>query len=416
MLDLELIRKNKAVVTRQVEERGVSGDKVGEVLKLDGEFRTELKSVEELRAKRNAAAKKRDVAAGQKLKAQLEKKEAALDEVSANLESKMMELPNLALPDVPVGSASKKKIIETFGKPKKFDFTPKDHLELGERLNIIDTQTAAKVSGSRFGYLKNEAALLELALVNFAMERLITEGFTPVIPPVLIKQEITGKLGYWQAGGNENYYLVSDFQGDLENPLYLIGTAEHAIVPMHRDDIIPAEELPRRYAAYSPAFRREAGTYGKDTRGIFRVHQFEKLEMVSLVTPEKDKEELNTLIDIPWQMVKELELPARKVILSSEDMSFPAAKTVDIEVWFPSQGTYRETNSIATTTDFQARRLNTRYIQGGKTGLVHILNGTAFAMQRMIVAILENYQRSDGSVEIPKILQDYTGFDEIRPS
>src|SRR5581483_5673883 len=305
----------------------------------------------------------------------------------------------------PVGPSSRNVITEQSGTPPKFEFEPKDHLSLGERLNIIDTASAAKVSGSLFGYLKNEGALLELALVNMAMERLVAAGFMPVIPPALIRQEITEKLGYWQAGGNENYYLVTDRQGEQTSNFYLIGTAEHALVPMHWQDILPAEELPLRYAGYSPSFRREAGTYGKDTRGIFRVHQFEKVEMVSFVHPEGADEEFERMLAIPWGMMRDLGLPIRQVILSTEDMSFPAAKTVDIETWFPSQKEYRETHSISTTTDFQARRLETKYLDHGKTGFVHILNGTAFAIQRTIVAILENYQRQDGSIEVPKALR-----------
>lgn len=419
MLDIDYIRKNKAVVTRQVSERGVDGDKVTEVMKLDEAYRTELKRVEELRAKRNEAAKARDITAGKKLKVELERSESGLEKAKSEFEAKMLELPNLALPDVPVGLADKNKIIKESGTPKKFDFTPRDHLDLGERLGIIDMSSAAKVTGSRFTYLKAAGARLELALVSLSMGRLTAAGFTPVMPPLLIREEITKKLGYWQAGGNENYYKVVDLLSEEdkeEKSFYLIGTGEHAVVPMHEGDILPKAELPRRYAAYSPCFRREAGTYGKDTRGIIRVHQFDKVEMVSFTSPEESQQELEILLDLSWTLMKDLGLPVRQVILSTRDMSFPAAKTVDIETWFPSQNTYRETHSISTTTDFQARRLNTRYIDQGKTGFVHILNGTSFAIGRTLAAILENYQRADGSVEVPKILRSYTGFNEIRPN
>lgn len=415
MLDIEFIKNNPSQVKKALVNRGQDEEVVDRVLKLDDGYRQTLKKVESLRSERNTAAKERDIARGKKLKEELTRIEISLKSTETKLQETLSELPNLPLADVPVGDANKNKVLEIFGKPTEFPFKPKDHLELGERLGIIDTQAAAKVSGSRFGYLKGEAALLEFALVNFALEKLTAAGFVPIIPPALIRQEITNKLGYWQAGGNENYYLVSDFQGEIENPLYLIGTAEHAVVPMHEGDIIPAEDLPKRYAAFAPAFRREAGTYGKDTRGIFRVHQFEKLEMISFSRPEEGEAELKQMVNLAWELMKDLGLPIRKVVLATRDTSFPAAKTVDIETWFPSQKDYRETHSISTTTDFQARRLNTRFIKEGKTGFVHILNGTAFAIQRTLAAILENNQQADGSVLVPEALKEFVGFDIIRP-
>jgi seryl-tRNA synthetase len=416
MIDIDYLSAHAAEAERKVAERGFPKNLVSDVLGLDEKRRRSLSAVEKLRAGRRRAASERNVELGKKLKIQLEKSEAKLQEIQAKYEEKLLQLPNLALPDVPVGSASKSKVIKESSEPNKFSFKPKDHLELGERLGIIDTQTAAKVSGARFAYLKGEAARLELALVNFAWENLLKAGFTPVMPPDLIRQEITEKLGYWGAGGNENYYLVSDPTGDAERSgnLYLIGTGEHALVPMHMGDVIPSSELPKRYVTFTPCFRREAGSYGKDTRGIIRVHQFEKVEMVSFVRPADGAKEFDLLLGSSWRMMEELGLPIRQVVLSSEDISLPAAKTVDIETWFPSQNQYRETHSISTTTDFQARRLNTKLIQGGKTSFVHILNGTAFAIGRTIAAILENYQREDGSVEIPKALRKFTGFGEIR--
>jgi seryl-tRNA synthetase len=413
MLDLNFIEKNLPLVQKGLEARGFSGQLPQDLVSLERVRRDKSLLVEGLRAKRNVAAKERNAAAGKKVKLQLDKEEGSLKLLSEELEAKLADLPNLPLPDVPVGDASKNKVIATSGTPRKFNFTPKDHLTIGERLDILDTQTAAKVSGTRFAYLKNEGALLELALVNFAFERLVDEGFTPVIPPNLIKSEVTAKLGYWQRAGSENYYLAVGPDGSKEEALYLIGTAEHAVVPMHWRDIIPKEDLPKRYVAYSPAYRREAGSYGKDTRGLIRVHQFEKVEMVVLTTPDTAEEEFNLILGLPWRWMEELGLPVRQVILASRDMSFPAAKTVDIETWFPSEGSFRETHSISTTTDFQARRLDTKFIDQGKTGFVHILNGTAFAIGRTLAAILENYQREDGSVEIPKALRRYTGFDEI---
>lgn len=416
MIDIELIRNKTILVEKGLEARGHNVGVVKEILKLDKRRLNELKDVEDLRARRNIAAKERDIVSGQKLKLELSKKEEFLDKTDRDIKGKLSELPNLPLGDVPVGDPTKGREVKRYGEPRKFSFEVKDHLQIGERLGLIDTTSAAKVSGSRFAYLKGEAVFLELALVSYALDRLARDSFMPVLPPALIRQEITEKLGYWQAGGNENYYLVSDYVGTESRPLYLIGTGEHAVVPIHEGDIIPISELPRRYVALSPCFRREAGSYGQDTRGIIRVHQFEKLEMVSFVRPEEGEKELEKLTNLSWEMMKDLGLPVRQVILSSQDISFPAAKTIDIETWFPSQKTYRETHSISTTTDYQARRLNTRYLEDGKTGYVHILNGTAFAMGRTLAAIIENYQLEDGSVEVPKVLRRYVGFDKISPN
>lgn len=416
MIDIELIRNKTILVEKGLEARGHNVGVVKEILKLDKRRLNELKDVEDLRARRNIAAKERDIVSGQKLKLELSKKEELLDKTDRDIKGKLSELPNLPLGDVPVGDPTKGREVKRYGEPRKFSFEVKDHLQIGERLGLIDMTSAAKVSGSRFAYLKGEAVFLELALVSYALDRLARDSFMPVLPPALIRQEITEKLGYWQAGGNENYYLVSDYVGTESRPLYLIGTGEHAVVPIHEGDIIPISELPRRYVALSPCFRREAGSYGQDTRGIIRVHQFEKLEMVSFVRPEEGEKELEKLTNLSWEMMKDLGLPVRQVILSSQDISFPAAKTIDIETWFPSQKTYRETHSISTTTDYQARRLNTRYLEDGKTGYVHILNGTAFAMGRTLAAIIENYQLEDGSVEVPKVLRRYVGFDKISPN
>ncbi|OGE23554.1 serine--tRNA ligase, partial [Candidatus Daviesbacteria bacterium RIFCSPHIGHO2_01_FULL_38_8] len=278
-----------------------------------------------------------------------------------------------------------------------------------------------KVSGSRFYYLKNEGVLLELALLQYALKKLMAEGFSPIFPPALIKQDITQGLGYWAGGNHNNYYLVQDFEEvekgvENPNPLYLIGTAEHALVPMHKDEVFKEEALPKKYVGFSPSFRREAGTYGKDTRGILRVHQFNKVEMVAFVRVEDDQETRKHLLNLAESFMQDLRLPYQVVQLASGDTSFPAAETIDIETWLPGQDKYRETHSISTTTDFQARRLNIKYKdQSGQMKFVYILNGTAFAIGRTLIAILENYQQEDGSVKVPEVLIPYTGFDVIKP-
>ena len=298
-------------------------------------------------------------------------------------------------------------------EPTKFTFIPKDHVVLGEALDLIDIKRAAKVSGTRFAYLKNEGALLEFALVQLVLEVLTSEGFTPIIPPVLIHKEITEGLGYWQAGGNEDYYNLNDPEEKKE--LYLVGTAEHSIVPMHKDEIFQKKELPKRYVGFSSAFRREAGSYGKDTRGILRVHQFDKVEMVSFVTEEDDDKEHEYLLSLEEKLFQLLEIPYQVVKMCTGDLGFPIARKYDIEAWMPGQGKYREVTSTSTTTDFQARRLNIKYQDGNEKKYSHILNGTAFAIGRTIIAILENYQQEDGSVVVPEALRKYVGKSVIKP-
>lgn len=362
-----------------------------------------IQEVQKLNEERNKIAKERDVEKGRQIKEQLKVKETELKQVEEQYNETLNSLPNTPLDTVPKGDASHNKILRQEGKPTKFDFKVKDHLELGETLDIIDMKRAAKVSGARFAYYKNEGALLEWALLQYAIQTLVKEGFTPIIPPVLIKNEITQGLGYWQ--GSEDYFKTDDY--------YLIGTGEHAVVPMHKDEILDEKNLPKRYAAFSSCFRREAGSYGKDTRGIFRMHQFDKVEMVVFCKPEDDEKERKNLLRLAERFLKELELPYQVVQLASGDLSFPAAETIDLETWIPSQEKYRETHSVSTTTDFQARRLNIKYRSGDKKEFVHILNGTAIPMSRIPLAILENHQQKDGSIFIPKALRPYTGFDEI---
>lgn len=419
MLDIKFIRENPEVVAQDALKKGAVVP-ITVILELDALYRELSTKVQNLQAQRNAAASARNIEEGKRIKSELENLETNLKGVKQQLDTELLNIPNLLNPEVPEGGENDFEVIKTVGEEKKFNFKVKDHLELGENLDIIDVARAAKVSGARFAYLKNEGALLEIALVNYAFEKLFKEGFTPVIPPALIKQEITAGLGYWQGKidekhtANENYYLVSDPE-ENENGLYLVGTAEHSIVPMHADEIFQGQKLPKRYVGYSPAFRREAGTYGKDTRGILRMHQFEKVEMVSFVRAEDDEAELGKLTAIAEGLMDDLGLSYRVIRLASKDISFPAAETRDIETWMPSQSKYRETHSISTTGQFQARRLNIKYQDGPEKKYVSILNGTAFAIGRTIIAILENYQEEDGSVVIPEILQKYTGFSKISP-
>lgn len=419
MPDINYLKENKEKVLKAVKAKKIDVD-LEKVLTLDDERREVLRQVEILRAKRNEASEARDIEGGKRIKEELEGLEEQLKQKELELRPLVMQIPNVPLDTVPDGDETNNKILDEVGEKPEFSFTPKDHLELAEKLNIIDMQTASKVSGSRFAYLKNEGVLLELAIVRYAMDYLRKEGFELVIPPALIKQEMTEGLGYWSGGGNDNYYLVSDYQeserGEQNpNPLYLIGTGEHALVPIHAAEILDEKDLPKKYAAFSPCFRREAGTYGKDTRGILRVHQFDKVEMVVFTTPDQDEAERKNMLEISKELMKSLGFSIRTVQLAKGDLGFPSAETIDIETWLPSQNTFRETHSISTTTDFQARRLNIKFKGEKSNQFVHILNGTAFAIGRTIIAILENYQREDGSVKIPDVLIPYTGFSEIIP-
>ncbi|MGE5041871.1 MAG: serine--tRNA ligase [Candidatus Levyibacteriota bacterium] len=419
MLDLKFIRENPEVVKQDAQKKGVDVD-VEKVLELDKKYRELNTQVQELQAKRNIAAKDRNIEEGKRIKEELDGLESSLKIVKLELEQELLKIPNLPAPEVPLGGEDDFEVIKTVGEPRKFDFKIRDHLELGEMLDIIDVARAAKVSGARFAYLKNEAVFLELALVQFALDTLRKDGFTPVFPPVLIKNEITKGLGYWTPENKTNYYVTQNVEEvekgqEAENALYLIGTAEHALVPMHTDETFKAADLPKRYVGFSPAFRRESGSYGKDTRGILRVHQFEKVEMVSFAKPEDDELELGKLTALAEKFMEELGLSYRVVRLASRDISFPAAETRDIETWMPAQNKYRETHSISTTGQFQARRLNIKYQEKDKKEFVTILNGTAFAIGRTLIAILENYQQADGSVVVPPVLQKYTGFDVITP-
>lgn len=420
MLDINYIRQNLDKVKKSVADRNIDVD-LENLLKLDDHRKELIQTVDAQRQKRNTLAKEKNIEEGRKIKEELSGLEKELKEKEEEWSKLMLQIPNIILDGVPSGDETHFDILYQVGEKPVFNFEVKDHVELGEKLDIIDIARAAKVSGSRFAYLKNKGALLELALIQYAMNKLVDEGFSPIIPPAIINMKMTQGLGYWQRGGHVNYYYLADpkengEQDDLETDLYLIGTGEHAIVPMHQDEILSEDQLPKKYAAFSPCFRREVGTGGQDIRGILRVHQFDKVEMVEFVKPQDDERERKKMLSLAESFLKELGLPYQVKKLASGDISFPAAETIDIETWIPSQKLYRETHSISTTTDFQSRRLKIRYKEKDNTvSFVHVLNGTALAIGRMIIAILENFQQADGSVKIPEVLQKYTGFSEITP-
>lgn len=414
MIDIKLVRENPEKVQTAAKNKGIDVD-INHILEIDAKYRELSQSVQKLREERNAHTSQikgkpteEQLEVGKALKEKLEKEEHALAAVFEELKEWLLKVPNLPKDDVKAGKDdTENEVVKKYGEPTKFTFTPKDHLELGEALDIIDVKRAAKVSGARFDYLKNEGALLEYALLQLALEILLKEGFNLIIPPVLIKAETMKGLGYMENGGDEDMFHIST------DNLVLIGTAEHAIVPMHKDELLQKKDLPKRYVAYSAAFRREAGSYGKDTHGILRVHQFNKVEMVSFVAEGEDDKEHDYLLSLEEKLFQMLDIPYQVVKMCTGDLGFPAARKYDIEAWIPSQNKYREVTSVSTVTDFQSRRLNIKYQDGGEKKYVQVLNGTAFSMNRPIIAILENYQQEDGSIAIPQVLQKYMHGEKI---
>ena len=411
MLDLEFIRQNPEEVKEGTRKKQRDPAVVDKVLHLDEKRRELIQKVEALRAERNKVSTERGEEGrqrGREIKEELKKVEPELKELEARLKDALLQIPNPPAPDVPEGKdESENVVVKTWGELPKFDFEPRAHDELGKLLDLIDTERAAKVSGARFGYLKNEAVLMEFALVKLALDTLTKEGFVPVIPPVMIKTDSMRGMGYLEHGGAENMFVLE------KDGLVLVGTSEQSLGPMHMNEVLDGQTLPRRYMGFSTCFRREAGSYGKDTRGILRVHQFDKIEMFSFTRPEDGDAEHEFLLSMEEKLMQALNLPYEVTKMCSGDLGDPAARKYDINVWFPSENCYRETHSTSTTTDFQARRLNIKYRKkDGTTDFVHTLNGTAFS-QRPILAILENYQQEDGSVRVPKVLQEFVGKDVI---
>lgn len=409
MIDLKFLRENSEKVQQGAAAKNIEID-VNNILELDEKFRNLNIQVQNLRAERNSAAKERNIERGKEIKQQLDGLETELTNLETQLDELTSQIPALPKEDVKVGkNDSENDVIKSVGEIPNFGYTPKDHVELGESLNIIEIERAAKVSGARFYYLKNEGAILEFALVRFALDKLTHKGFRPIIPPTIISNETMKAMGYMENGGDEDMFQLKD------DDKVLVGTAEQSVVPMHKDETFQATDLPLRYVAYSSSFRREAGSYGKDTRGILRVHEFHKVEMVSYVADGKDDDEHDFLLSIEEELFSELKIPYQVIKMCTGDLGFPAVRKYDIEAWIPTQEKYREVTSTSTTGDFQARRLNIKYRDGEEKKYVNILNGTAFAIGRTLIAILENYQQEDGSVLIPEALRRYTEFDKISP-
>ena len=420
MIDLKVVRENPEAARNSQKVRGEDPSLIDALIAADDARRLALIEFETLRAEQNQLSKSVGSAKGDERTALLESakelatKVKAADAVRAELEEKtqsiQLQISNLIDPDAPVGGEADFVVLEEVGTPRDFSkegFEPKDHVEIGKILKAIDTERGAKVSGSRFYYLTGPGALLEFALINYAISSAVKAGFIPVIPPVLVKpaaMEGTGFLG--QAAENVFHLEQDDF--------YLVGTSEVPLAAYHRDEVL--EELPVRYAGYSSCFRREAGTYGKDTRGIIRVHQFDKVEMFSFIKPEDAAAEHKRLLEWEKDFLKAMEIPFRVIDVASGDLGASAIRKFDCEAWIPTQNAYREVTSTSNCTEFQARRLNIRYRDESGTKPVATLNGTLVAIPRMIVAILENHQNADGSVNVPAALRPFLGVDTLIPA
>lgn len=432
MIDLMHLRENPDLYQKACDNRKIK-IVIAEVLTLDERRRAVMSDVQAMQAERNAVSKKvptmkektekeKVIAEMKTLGDALKKKEEELAEIESQWNVIVQGIPNLPLPHVPVGlSEEENVVVRTYGKPREFDFPVKDHVTLGKELDIIDVERAALVSGSRFAYLKGDAVRLQMAIIQmtFAMladEKLIakiakehglkvaTKAFVPFLPPVIMQREVMDRMDRLQPE-DQRYLLPEDGQ-------VLVGSAEHTMGPYFMETVLEATELPVRFIGYSTAFRREAGTYGKDMGGILRVHQFDKLEIESFTTADTGEDEQKLIVALQEHLVSQLEVPFRVLQKCTYDIGKPNANGVDIECWIPSQNMYRETHTSDYMTDFQARRLKTFYKDGDKKHLVHMNDATAFAIGRALIAILENHQNADGTVTIPKALRPYMGGQE----
>ena len=424
MLDVELLRTQTEKVKAGIVAKNADPKLVDDFLALDGEWRKLTKEADEKRAEQKKFSEKRDVEGGKKNKGEIKVLEEKVSEIVKQREALWLTIPNLPTDDTPVGKdESENKVLRKVGEPRKFDFEPKDHVALGEALGIIDIESASKVSGSRFVYLKGDAVLLELALLQYGLSVLTdpkimesiansvkpgyhANAFVPVLVPDMIRPEVFQKMARLEPK-EERYYIPSD-------DTYLIGSAEHTLGPLHMDETIPENKLPIRYAGFSTSFRREAGSYGKDVRGILRMHQFDKLEMESFTVPEDGVTEQDFFVAIQEYFMQSLGLPYQVIICSTGDQGDPDARHLDIETWVPSEKKYRETHSADYMTDYQSRRLGTRVRRkDNKTEFVHMNDATAIAMSRTPLAIIENYQTREGRIEVPAVLQKYMGKEVI---
>ncbi|HEY3338581.1 MAG TPA: serine--tRNA ligase [Propionicimonas sp.] len=422
MIDPKLLRTNPDLVRRSQEARGESVELVDQLVSADESRRSAIAAFENLRAEQKELGKQVARAKGdekaavlartRELSVQVKAAQAEADTSGATFDALMKSLPNVVFEDVPRGGEDDLYVLETIGTPRDFaaeGFVPRDHLEIGELLGAIDVERGAKVSGSRFYFLTGIGARLEFALLNLAMSKAMGWGFTPIIPPALVKPSAMEGTGFLGQAAQDVYHLPAD-------DLYLVGTSEVAMAAYHSEEILEEASLPRHYVGYSPCFRREAGSYGKDTRGIFRVHWFDKVEMFVYCAPEQAEAEHQKLLGFEKEFITALEIPFQVLDVASGDLGLSAARKYDCYAWLPTQDKYREITSTSNCTEFQARRLNIRMRDSDGVRSVATLNGTLCAMTRVIIMLLENHQQADGSVYVPAALRPYLdGMEYLRP-
>lgn len=427
MIDIENLRANPQPYRDSAKNRKIDQAIIDSFLAVDKEWRKATTEIEGMRAEQKKLGVERKIEEAKAMKEKIAAASTSVTSAEAKRLELLLQIPNLTHADVPVGrDESENKVLRTVGEIPKFSFKPKDHVELGEKLGFLDSERAVKVSGARFAYIKGGAARLQLALIQFVFDTLTSEKiikkiaasvskqlspkpFTPVFPPVMIKPEAFTRMARLSPqDADERYKLAQD-------DLYLVGSAEHTLGSMYMDEVLPEAELPIRYIGYSTSFRREAGSYGKDTRGILRMHQFDKLEMESFSAPESSYDEHQLLVAIQEYLLKELGLPYRVMAICTGDMGKPDFKQIDMDVWMPGQNKYRETHTADYMTDYQSRRLATKVRRSdGSAVLAHTNDATAFAIGRTLIAIIENFQTKKGTVKVPKVLQKYTGLKEIK--
>lgn len=419
MIDINFLRQHPDAVRQALTNRQKDSTVVDSIISLDTNRRQLLTDVEKLRSEQNILSRQfqgkptpDQIKQATSIKENLKKIETQLKTVEEEQNKIIEEIPNIPADDVPVGKDDTENVvIKTVGQTPKFDFQPLDHADLGEKLDILDIKKAAQVSGSRFGYYKGQGAVLEMAVMFYAFKKLINQGFIGMVPPVMIKGSTEWKCGY---ASNKN--LFNAYYSSPEDDLIFISSSEHSVVPYHMGEIVNANQLPLKYVNFSPCFRREAGTYGKDMKGMLRVHFFNKVEMNVFTLPDfKISDDMCLeMLSHAEGVMQDLELPYQVVKSCTGDLPQPNRRMYDINSWFPGQNAYRETQSCSNCGDYQARRLNTKVKIDGKNELVHILNST-LVTDRAVLAILENHQQADGSVLIPKVLQPYTDFSVIKP-
>jgi seryl-tRNA synthetase len=427
MLDIKFIKDNKDIVAEAIKNKNVKAPIDLDLLIKLSEDRSVLRQkIDEINRARNEAAKTQNIELGKQLKEESAKLEADFTKIDKEYFDILILIPNIPSADTPVGpDESGNKIIRQVGEKRQFDFTPREHFEIGKDLGIIDNEKAGEISGARFTYLKGDLARLQLAVMNFAVSLIADQRnslkeiieknnlaisdkqFNFVIPPTIVKPAVLNRMARLEPR-EDRYHLAED-------DLYLVGSAEHTLGPIHMDEVIKAENLPIRYLGYSTSYRREAGSYGKDTKGILRMHQFDKLEMETFCLPEDSYREQELMVAIQETLLQKLGLPYQVVLVCTGDMGTPDHRQIDIETWMPGQNLYRETHTTDLNTSYQSRRLNTKFKNNeGKTEFVHMIDGTLAAMGRILIAIIENYQQKDGSIKIPDVLVPYMGQEFIK--